>query len=450
MKVLQEPNTWVIEKYSKVIESFGNDPSKLRMHKYIINVQGETGAMLYNCITKEVVLLDECDNLFSEHFVKNLWLVPNDFADAEFVIDLKQELFRRRPSTIAPRSYTIVTTTGCNARCFYCYEMGIAKNNMTEQTAADVSEYIVNNFNNCAPEKRKEVRLSWFGGEPLFNSAAIDSICNNLSLNCIPFKSTMISNGYYFDEEMVKKAKDLWLLQGVQITLDGTEEKYNRAKNYINKEKNPFKIVTDNIERLALNGIHVSIRINVGYYNCDDIMNLAKFIKERYNGIKNISVYLHALFDHGGVTDIDTEEKEKTVFETMQKIEDFLSSAEIYGESAVNNRVRGEHCMSDNGVHVVIQTDGKLCLCEHYVNSMQIGSIYENSYDQEVVEKFKEISEPFNECYDCPLFPECSSLVICEDTEDKCGKYRQAYKINKKIRGLLLLEKIKLKKRKKV
>jgi sulfatase maturation enzyme AslB (radical SAM superfamily) len=40
----------------------------------------------------------------------------------------------------------------------------------------------------------------------------------------------MISNGILFNEKNIVKARELWHLKNVQITLDGTESSYEQIK----------------------------------------------------------------------------------------------------------------------------------------------------------------------------------------------------------------------------
>ena len=115
-------------------------------------------------------------------------------------------------------TYTIFTTTDCNARCFYCYEMGRSRIPMSDETAYKAATYIAAH---CGGEK---VHLHWFGGEPLFNKQVIDIICTDLTEKGIIYDSMMISNGYLFDKDTVEQAVSHWKLKSVQITLDGTEE----------------------------------------------------------------------------------------------------------------------------------------------------------------------------------------------------------------------------------
>lgn len=442
MLTLLPPNSSVLEENSELIESIKKKKGKLRLHKYILFEDGKTGKLAYNVLTKHIVLLEPGEELDPNNqlLVDRLWFVPKNFNDKEFADTFRENLLSKRPTSVKPNSYTIVTTTGCNARCFYCYERNIKQNDMTKETASDVADYVIKNFSEKSGGRRRPVTFSWFGGEPLYNKEAIDVICGKVSEAKIPFRSTMITNGYLFDKETVRKAVSSWNLRNVQITLDGTEENYNKAKNYKNEDENPFKTVTDNIETLLNNGVSVSIRINVGYYNLEDSEKLVNFISKRYPRRGGLSVYVHSLFDKGGVTDIDTDEKREEVYEKMIAIEDRLERLGLLAKRKASNALRATHCMADNGMHVTIQANGGISLCEHFVDSNAIGDIYSDEHDDEIVKKFKEIVPPFENCYECPIYPECSKLVMCEDSETKCVGAQQRFMLKKRGRVLKSME----------
>ena len=130
------------------------------------------------------------------------------------------------------------------------------------------------------PGKREQLEApfrmshSWFGGAPLFRKKCINIICERLKESGIPYRSSMISNGYLFDEKTVNEAKNLWKLKNVQITIDGTKDIYNKTKSFVYKNGNPFETVMGNIKRLSENGISVTIRINVGKFNAEDAEKL--------------------------------------------------------------------------------------------------------------------------------------------------------------------------------
>ena len=66
----------------------------------------------------------------------------------------------------------------CNLRCTYCFEK-----HTSERLCIESEDKIINFFRKEIP-KKKQLRLSWFGGEPLLNlpsilriSSAVDDIC---------------------------------------------------------------------------------------------------------------------------------------------------------------------------------------------------------------------------------------------------------------------------------
>ncbi len=181
-----------------------------------------------------------------------------------------------RPAAKIITDYTIFTTTDCNARCFYCFEKNAARIPMSPGSAEKTAGFIAGH---CGGN---EVSISWFGGEPLYNMEAIDIICRGLRERGIPFNSKIVSNGYLFDREIIGRAKVDWELRSVQITLDGTEDVYNKAKAYIYKGVNAFRRVIGNIHLLLDAGIAVDIRLNIDTYNAD---NLTAF-KEVYPEIE--------------------------------------------------------------------------------------------------------------------------------------------------------------------
>ena len=114
--------------------------------------------------------------------------------------------------------FTVFTTTGCNARCPYCYEHGIDAISMNNKVAIDTAKYI-----NISRMPNTKIHLKWFGGEPLLNGDAINTICEYLINANVDFFSSITSNGYLFDKYTNEEIIEKWHLKRVQITLDGTK-----------------------------------------------------------------------------------------------------------------------------------------------------------------------------------------------------------------------------------
>ena len=127
---------------------------------------------------------------------------------------------------------------------------------MDKNTAQAVANYIVNNHD---PE---HLVIQWFGGEPLLEPNTITYIADILHANNIHFDSKIITNGYLLNNEIIELALNKWNVKIIQITIDDLEDEYNRIKDYVYKDVNPFEIVMDNIERCLSVGLSMRIRIN--------------------------------------------------------------------------------------------------------------------------------------------------------------------------------------------
>ena len=244
------------------------DGQQYRLMTYVLQQPVADGLLLYNTLTCSLVLLtpDEAVDLTAQGELIDHWfLVPQAHDDRKLCQQVRQMVALLTPVPKVVTSYTILPTTGCNARCFYCYEQGTKPVTMTAETASRVVRYIV------AHRGDEEVTLRWFGGEPLVNNKVIDQICTELSQQGVPFHSEMTTNGYLFDADMVQRAKNLWQLQKVQITLDGTAQTYNRVKAYVYHGVNAFERVLENIGLLTAAGIHAHIRLNVDKHNIGEM-----------------------------------------------------------------------------------------------------------------------------------------------------------------------------------
>jgi sulfatase maturation enzyme AslB (radical SAM superfamily) len=113
----------------------------------------------------------------------------------------------------------------------------------------------------------------------------------------VEFKSSAVSNGYLFDKETVQKSVTDWNLKKVQITLDGTETVYNKAKAYIYKNTNCYRTVMENIDHLLTAGIAVTIRLNLSLYNAEDLIQLVNELAERFGGRRGFFVYADYIFE---------------------------------------------------------------------------------------------------------------------------------------------------------
>ena len=83
------------------------------------------------------------------------------------------------------------------------------------------------------------------------------------------FWSSMVTNAYLFDPEVIARAVSFWRLRQINVTLDGVGETYDRIKAFKGVETGAFERVTENIRRLSEAGVRVTIRMNYDLHNLE-------------------------------------------------------------------------------------------------------------------------------------------------------------------------------------
>jgi len=380
------------------------DGQRYRLMTYVVQQPVDDGLLLYNTLTCSMVLLtpDEAADITAQRELIDRWfLVPQDYDDQKACREIRQMASLLMPAAQTINKYTILTTTDCNARCFYCYEKGTKPITMTAETASKVVRYIV------AHRGDEEIKLKWFGGEPLVNAKVIDQICTELSQQGVPFSSEIISNGYLMDADLVQRAKELWKLQWVQITLDGTAKTYNRVKAYVYQGVNAFERVLQNIGLLTAVGIQVNIRLNVDKHNIGEMAELVELLYQRFGVNEHLSVYSHELFGER------TPEDNAELFALRMQLKQQIIACGYDNKRRLQKDIKLNRCMADKDGSVVIAPDGHLGKCEHYFDRELFGHIDSEERDEAILRKFKEPPAEIEACTTCFFYPQCYRLVMC-------------------------------------
>lgn len=391
-----------------------------RFLTYVLFFEYKGEMLLMNTLTRELIILslesfnDIKNGRKNDLYIKlvnNWFLVPKSYDDYNFKSQCIS-LINSFNTQKGLNKYVIMPTMDCNARCFYCFEHGSRRYPMSNETAHDVSKFILKNSLN------QKILIQWFGGEPLYNINAIDIISNDLIENNQPFKSIMISNGYLFDNEIILKAKKIWNLQMVQITLDGTEEIYNKTKAYIYKtDKSPFYIVLNNIKLLLEAGIKVNIRLNMDRHNKQDLFSLVDILNSNFDKYKDLLfVYAWLLYDNRGkIKNIRSDSERIILTNDLIELEDYIYSLNLGSKRTPSKKISTVSCLGDNPYATVILPDGHLGKCDHHSDDEFYGSIYSDEIDTNVINSWKIKREPVELCFTCPLLPQCNHLKKCPD-----------------------------------
>ncbi len=376
-----------------------------RPSTFTIFIKVEKGTLVYNSLVNMLILLKPKEDCL-EYLIKKWFFVTMDFDEIQLVKNLRKDLIKLEGEKTLI-TYTIFTTTDCNARCPYCFEAGRPKIHMPISVAEKCAKYILNHYD------RKEVEFRWFGGEPLYNQTPIDYICNFLHENNVKYTSRMATNGFLFNKNNIIKAKLLWNLTQVQITLDGTRNIYNKIKNY-KTTGDGFEKVLNNIQQLADNNIEVVIRLNVDKSNVDNLKELiSKDIYSRFANNTHITVYTHTLNDV--LLSYSTKDR-KILFKKKMELDKLIIDFGFTRHKTLPKSFKLYRCIADNKRSITILPSGNLGLCEHFTESKFIGNIdTPNFINISVVKELREYSNDYYFCKDCAFYPRCIRLVNCSD-----------------------------------
>ena len=396
-----------------------------RWSRYVISTPCEDGILHYNTLTCELVFVSD-DRIFAledrEDLISKWFLVPeayNEFLQAKKVKTIRQTLYRANSKEKWNDSvdlYWVLSTTDCNAQCFYCHEHGIPKMSMSLDTAAHVAGYIEQH----SPDNN--IHIVWYGGEPLMNSEVIDVISDELNSKGITYSSSMISNGFAFDSDMIRRACNLWHLEEVQITLDGKEQTYNRVKAYKNSsEGSPFLRVLDNISLLLEHNIKIQVRLNIDTYNMDELFELARMLITRFGTDELFYVYSAPLLEESLGTAYRRKSKQrKEVYEAHIRLCEFLASEGVLLRTSLPKVMRSEmRCIAVSNARV-IYPDGQLAFCHDYSEGVLAGDIYSNEPAMSARLEYTKCLAEIARCSNCSKYPQCVRLTKC--FKNKCNQ----------------------------
>lgn len=315
--------------------------------------------------------------------------------DKGFLTEDKEELEhflaeRHRARQLRAPHFRIFTTTGCNARCDYCYERNSPLMTMTESTAKAVADFIGESYR--THPLRRPVQLEWFGGEPTLNPAAIRTVTERLTRDAIPFRSSMITNGLLLTEDLLKETAR-WNLQHIQITLDGAGEIFERSKAF---PSGSFDRVLCNMNRCMESGIDVTLRIPYTG-SAEPIRELIAILSRQPH---RPDIYIATLYQSETMISSNT-------MEAVMALNEELVRAGLMTLPKIYNLSQRDRCFCATPWGFTVLPDGTLVNCSHNLSlENSFGTVWKPLPDAPLRQKFLS-PELAAECLVCPLLPVC-------------------------------------------
>jgi uncharacterized protein len=158
----------------------------------------------------------------------------------------------------------VVVTNACNFRCEYCVQEHEIKN-LSSNAEHNILEFIKNNA-----KIKRNITISWFGGEPLLKFADIKRMLHKAcqygdEYGC-KITSDITTNGYLLNEQNIREMKQL-NVKSIQITIDGDRESHNKRR-YLAGAGETYDKIKENLIKVSEQNIFVILRINIDEKKC--------------------------------------------------------------------------------------------------------------------------------------------------------------------------------------
>lgn len=279
----------------------------------------------------------------------------------------------------------------------------------------EVMDRIVKYVTSC-PDL-KEIKITWFGGEPLMAIPQIEEFYDKFSSEWKnPIDSNIITTGYHIDPEAIRVMKKVGITSA-QITIDGLKETHNKVKHLPSGE-DVFEKVIGNIALLndLAPEINIVIRVNLTRENAHEYAELVKFYFERFKGRKNIGIAPAFVLDRG-VSNCDICAEESVLFQHKDRSEYILDLAHRgidspfvrYPERFFNE------CAIRNDMAISFDPEGYAYKCWEVIGNREyaVGKLNEEGILTEINEKVLNRQLFGADTIDDPTCSQCKYLPVC-------------------------------------
>ena len=420
----------------------------MKISKFIIATtydQNPDLYLIYNTRTTAFVTLERL--LYEKIFVNYDFTVPNlikPLHDMGFLIDdnfdeLKAlEEIRKKGMDDPVQNVTILTTTECNARCYYCFEHGIKQYPMTKATADGVIKFIKENY------LEPQFAINWFGGEPLLNFEIIEYITEKLKRYGFRIISHITTNGSLLTKDMLNYFMNEYEDLSFQITIDEIGDRYGKIKRYIDIDSSlAYQRVINNIAMLLDNNITTNVRINFVASQIERAKKIYVAIKDElsHHNLEKLYIYFAPLtLDNNNEVISDFHGDMEHPFLQAVKVQ-FEQGFPLYkprydGDmgmiGAFGLMPNAFSCGMTTKNRFSIDADGTLYKCHRLSGKKQYscGNVFDGvNTSSEVYKLFRNITVFDEECKNCNILPicqgGCKSQRILYGNLQKCHRIKQ-------------------------
>lgn len=418
---------------------------KLSQYNIISKLEDEDKYIIYNTYSTACVVLNKemYFKIFENYnfdatpeieFLYNNGIIVDDSTnEIELVERLRADAIQQNIQNIV-----ILTTTECNARCYYCFEHGIEPVIMTKETADAVVRFCKEKY------KDKVIAITWFGGEPLLNYGIIKYVTDQLIKAGYELETHITTNGSLISDEMLDYFATNYKKVSFQITLDDIGVEYAKIKRYVDVPlEQAFHRVMENVKKIIKKGIKLLIRVNFASSQIEKAKEIYKQIIGLLAGydLTNVNIYMaplslkyekenisnfHGNIEHPFLQMVKLQRKEGFALQEIH------ATGEVSLLSSFNLSPTPVACGMNMHSRIVVNADGKLYKCHRLVGKEEycVGDVFSGvDINNSVLKFFEKANVTDEDCKKCSILPICqegckySRLTFGE--KHKCSRIKQ-------------------------
>lgn len=289
-----------------------NKHYKPSMFNYITHINNSM--IIYNSYVgvKSICSIDKAKENKVEHWLKSNSLPveeDNDFYQLiklGYLVDENKNEKNVRNMMYAQYvcnntlNLVIHTTKQCNFRCQYCY-MTFENKSMSEDVQNRIVKFIEKNLH-----KYTEVKISWFGGEPLLEMDVIKSLSSRVINLCKrakkTYSSSVTTNGYLLTPMNVETLINC-NVDSYTITVDGIGKDHDNLR-FLRGKQPTFYTIIENLDHISKKvrcpKLRVVIRCNITKKTAPHLLSYYDYFNKKYGDDRRFSLFIRPVRNAGG------------------------------------------------------------------------------------------------------------------------------------------------------
>lgn len=256
----------------------------------------------------------------------------------------------------------LLPTEQCNFRCTYCYE-DFAVGRMRPKIVEGVKRLVDRRLDDLY-----ELRLSWFGGEPLLAADIVEDVSGHVMQAAlrsdVRYAGDVTTNGYQLDTAMLHRLVDVGV-RDFQVSLDGPEPIHDQTRVRADG-RGSYRRIWQNLLgiRDCAEPVTVVLRVHLTPANLPAMPEFLVLIRNTFLPDPRFSVLLKPVERLGGPNDAEIDILDKDSRATTLASLDAI----VRGEGEAGGLPEEPVCYAARPNSLVIRANGMLGKCTVSLN----------------------------------------------------------------------------------